>query len=257
MPFFSSNTTGYLGGVSLMAALSVILTASTARADEDSPPPAAPEKGFELLIQGDGRSVWVGYGLEKWPLGWEVDETNGILHRSGSGGDLRTIKTYRDFDLRFDWKVSEGGNSGVMYRASQDQKPGYRTGPEYQVLDDARHRDGQSPLTSTGSLYGLYPPTKKAAKPAGQWNRSRIVVRGNHVEHYLNGEKVVDCEMNSDDWNDRLAKSKFAEWKEYGKVPKGHIILQDHGDEVWYQNIRIKELPEKGDGEAAKPSAGG
>jgi hypothetical protein len=227
----------------IVAIVLFTLAEASARAEEDAPPPTAPEQGFESLLQGDGTSQWVGYGMDKWPLGWEVDATNGILHRKGSGGDLRTIKKYRDFDLRFDWKISRGGNSGVMYRAAQeDEYPAYRTGPEYQLLDDDRHKDGKNSLTSTSALYGLYAPSEKMAKPVGQWNHARIVLRGNHVQHFLNGKKVVDCEMNSDDWNARVAKSKFAELKQFGKLPEGHIIVQDHGDEVWYQNIRIKEL---------------
>lgn len=205
------------------------------------------EVGFTHLLAGDSQEAWKGYGKEGWPEGWKLE--NGVLHRHAAGGDLMTKKDYGDFDLRFGWKVSEGGNSGVMYRASELKEPAYVTGPEYQVLDNAKHADGKSPLTSTGSLYALYPPSEDATKPAGEWNYSRILVKGKHVQHFLNGKKIVDVEVDSDDWNKKLAASKFATWPKYGKNDRGHVVLQDHGDQVWYRNIRIKDLGAK---EAAK-----
>jgi hypothetical protein len=201
------------------------------------------EVGFTRLFEGDGAEHWKAYGKEGWPEGWKFED--GVLHRHASGGDLASKKEYGDFDLRFGWKVAPGGNSGVMYRATESSEPAYLTGPEYQLLDDDKHKDGQSPLTSSASLYALYPPTEKVLKPAGEWNRSRIVVEGNHVRHFLNGKKVVDVEIGSDDWNKKLAASKFATWPKFGKNTKGKIVLQDHGDEVWYRNMRIKELTGK------------
>lgn len=201
---------------------------------------AEAEEGFISLLGDDARKTWVGYGKDSWPDGWEL--ADGVLHQAASAGDLRTVKQHGDFDLRFEWKISPGGNSGVIYRASQEKEPGYRTGPEYQILDDAKHGDGKSPLTSAGALYGLYGPAKKAARPAGQWNTGRIVVRNNRVRHFVNDEKVVDCQLGNDDWTKRVAASKFAQWKKFGKNKRGHIVLQDHGNEVWYRNMRIKDL---------------
>jgi hypothetical protein len=197
---------------------------------------------FMKLFEGDKEKSWVGYNKDAWPEGWELKD--GVLHRAGSGGDLQTVEEFGDFDLRFGWKVSEGGNSGVMYRVSREKGPSYETGPEYQILDNARHRDGGSPLTSTGSLYAMYAPAKDVSKPAGKWNRARIVVRGNRIQHYLNGEKVVDAEIGSEDWNKRLAESKFATWPKFAKNKSGYIVLQDHGDEVWFRNMRVKRLSE-------------
>lgn len=197
------------------------------------------EVGFTRLFEGDGAEHWKAYGKDGWPEGWKLED--GVLHRHAGGGDLASKQEYGDFDLRFAWKVSPGGNSGVMYRATESSEPAYLTGPEYQVLDDAKHKDGQNKLTSSGSLYALYPPSEDVLKPAGEWNRSRIVVEGNHVRHFLNGKKVVDAEIGSDDWNKNLAASKFATWKGFGKNAKGKIVLQDHGDEVWYRNMRIKD----------------
>lgn len=200
------------------------------------------EVGFTPLFKGESEN-WKAYGKEGWPEGWKFED--GVLHRHASGGDLASKGEYGDFDLRFGWKVSPGGNSGVMYRVTESDEPAYLTGPEYQVLDDAKHKDGQNKLTSSASLYALYPPTEDVLKPAGEWNRSRIVVEGNHVRHFLNGKKVVDVEIGSDDWNKQLAASKFATWPKFGKNAKGKIVLQDHGDEVWYRNMRIKDLTGK------------
>ena len=208
------------------------------------------DDGFVRLFRGDKDKSWVGYGKDTWPEGWELSE--GVLHRKASGGDLQTVEEFGDFDLRFGWKIAPGGNSGVMYRVSREKGPAYETGPEYQVLDDATHQDGKSPLTSAGSLYALYPPVKNVAKPAGEWNRSRIVVEGNRIRHFLNGEKVVDVEIGSDDWKKQLSASKFATWAKFAKNKRGHVVLQDHGDEAWYRNMRIKRLDAKDGAPASK-----
>jgi hypothetical protein len=201
------------------------------------------EEGFTPLLQDSKHEGWVGYNQKQWPKNWEV--ADGVLHRASGGGDLMTEKEYGDFDLRFQWKISEGGNSGVMYRVKPSMMPAYYTGPEYQVLDNARHADGKNDLTSAGAIYALYPAPKDAAKPAGQWNDGQITIQRNRLTHYLNGKKVAEAVLGSQDWNDRVAKSKFADWKGFGAQPRGHIVLQDHGDEVWYRNLRIKELDAK------------
>jgi hypothetical protein len=129
-----------------------------------------------------------------------------------------------------------------MYRVTEGGGATYETGPEMQVLDDARHPDGRSRLTAAGSDFGLYPAVAGIVKPAGEWNSIRIVVKGHHVEHWMNGVKVVEYELESPDWEARVAGSKFKQWPGYGRAPKGHIALQDHGDRVWYRNIKIREL---------------
>lgn len=232
-----------LTGAAVMGAAvwGAALAVHAAETEKDAQKKAAAEKeegAFVRLLEGDAAKLWKGYGREGWPEGWAI--ADGVLHRSGSGGDLQTVAEFGDFDLRFAWKVAPGGNSGVMYRVSQEKGPAYLTGPEYQVLDDAAHQDGKNALTSAGSLYALYPPAKKVVKPAGQWNKSRIVVRNNRIQHYLNGAKVVDVELGGDEWKEKVAASKFAAWEKFGKNERGHIVLQDHGDEVWYRNVRIK-----------------
>ena len=200
------------------------------------------ESGFEPLLGANAKSLWRGYASEGWPAGWELEE--GVLARVAGGADLVTSEAFADFDLRLEWKISPAGNSGILYRVSTGDEASYYTGMECQVLDDDAHNDGGNTLTSASSLYGMYARSSKATSAVGEWNKVRIVVEGNHVEHWLNGKKMVECEIGSDDWNERLAKSKFSDWPKYAKNRQGHIALQDHNDLVWYRNIRIKRLSE-------------
>jgi hypothetical protein len=183
---------------------------------------------------------WRGFKMDTLPSGWQV--VDGALTRVASGGDIVTRKKYRDFELTLAWRVAPGGNSGIFYRASEDDDAIYWTAPEMQVLDDAGHKDGQSRLTAAGSDYGIYPAPAGVVKPAGEWNRVRILVRGNHVEHWLNGVKVVEYELGSPDWLAKVQASKFAPHPHYGRNAEGYIGLQDHGDWVAYRNIHIREL---------------
>ena len=189
----------------------------------------------------DGASLkgWRGYKQEK-VKGWSV--VDGTLHRNDSGGDIMTTDTYKDFVMSCEWKVAEGGNSGIMYRVRRGDGAPYMSGVEYQVLDNERHQDGKNDLTSAGAIYALYPTDKAACHPAGQWNKAIIVVIGNHVEHWLNGKLVGKTELWGDEWNERFNNSKFASWTMFGKSTEGHIALQDHGDLVWYRNIVIKPV---------------
>lgn len=200
----------------------------------------AEQEGFVSLLEGDAQAQWRGYDDEKWPSGWVLE--NGVLFRAKGGDDMMTVDEFGDFELRLEWKISPGGNSGIMYRVSTGDKAPYYSGPEYQILDNKRHHDGKNLKTSAAALYALYAPSRDVTKPVGQWNEARIVVQGNHVEHWLNGVQVVTCEIGSDDWNHRVAESKFAKWPKFGKNRRGHLVLQDHGDAVWYRNIRIRRL---------------
>jgi hypothetical protein len=198
--------------------------------------------GFQLLFNGESTDGWIGFRQKEVPKGWQVIEHELRFVPGIGGGDLRTKEMYRDFDLRFEWKLGPGGNSGCMYRSTEEYGASYETGPEYQLLDNERHSDGQSPLTSAGANYALFPTEKEQARLAGQWNVSRIVAKGNHVMHYLNGKKVVEFEINSPKWKEVKAKSKFAGFEAYAQRSEGYIVFQDHGDPLALRNIRLKKL---------------
>lgn len=204
-------------------------------------PPEARDTGWKSLFDGKTTAGWRGYRSNTMPAGWQV--IDGALTRVDSAGDIVTNDKYGDFELELEWKVVEGGNSGIFYRVSEDADYPWRTGLEMQVLDDARHPDGRSPLTSAGSLYAIYPAPRGVVRPAGEWNAVRIVVKGHHVEHWLNGTKVVVAELGSPDWIARVKRSKFATMPGYGRNDTGYIGLQDHGDRVAYRKIRIRTLP--------------
>ncbi|HSL23495.1 MAG TPA: DUF1080 domain-containing protein [Vicinamibacterales bacterium] len=208
------------------------LTQSTAQPPRDA-------GGWRVLFDGTSLAGWRGYKQSTLPDGWKAQD--GFLVRLSGGGDIVTVDEFGDFELALEWKVTEGGNSGIFYRALETTELIWHNAPEYQILDNARHRDGKDPMTSAGACYAVYAPAKDATKPAGQWNETRIVARGPHVEHWLNGVKVVEFEIGSHDWRRRVAASKFRIYAAFGEQKKGRIGLQDHGDVVWYRNIRIRE----------------
>lgn len=198
------------------------------------------EAGWRLLFDGETLDGWRGYDRADLPGGWEARD--GMLVRTGPGGDIVTDEQFQDFELMVEWRLEPGGNSGIFYRAAEGEEWIYHSAPEYQVLDDERHPDGQSPLTSAGSNYALHPAPRGVVRPAGAWNQARIVVDGDRVQHWLNGVRMVQYELGSPDWEARVADSKFSQWPAYGQAERGHIGLQDHGDPVWYRNIKIRVI---------------
>lgn len=207
------------------------------------------QSDWTTLFDGKNLDGWHAYNGEK-PTQWKVEDSILVLTpaegRSGSE-NLITDKKYTDFELSLDWKISEGGNSGVMWAVQEDSKYNepYLTGPEIQILDNERHPDAKAGTThQAGALYDMIAPSENVVKPAGEWNSFVITI--NHKENKgsvdLNGVRVVDFPIEGDKWNAMVADSKFADWEGFGQIKDGYIALQDHGDQVSFRNIKIKEL---------------
>ena len=198
-----------------------------------------------VLFDGTDLSAWRGYQRDGMPAGWQVRDGALVLDPSvGDGGDIVTRASFADFELELDWRVEPGGNSGIFFRADEDADAIWHHAPEMQILDDDAHADAARPITSAGSCYALYAPTEDVVHPAGEWNHVRIVARGPRVEHWMNGTKIVEYTIGSEDWDRRVAESKFAAYPEFGEATEGRIGLQDHGDVVWFRAVRIRPIEE-------------
>ena len=216
----------------------------TAVDEQSAPPNTLSERerreGWRLLFDGRTTDGWRGYKQAAMPAGWEV--VDGALTRTGATTDIITADRFRDFELTLEWRIAPGGNSGIFFRAVEGDGAIYEYAPEVQVLDDAGHADGRSELTSAGSNFALHPARRGVVRPAGQWNSMRIRVEGNRVQQWMNDALMVDYEIGSEDWKRRVAASKFAAWPEYGLAPEGHIGLQEHGNQVAFRSIKIREI---------------
>ncbi len=211
------------------------------------------EEGWKLLWDGKTTNGWRGAKLDKFPeKGWSIEDGILKVHKSGggestNGGDIVTTRPYKNFMLKVDFKITEGANSGIKYFVDTDlnKGPGSAIGCEFQILDDAKHPDaklGVNGNRTLGSLYDLIAAPKDKPFRGGFFNTAMVVVKGNHVEHWLNGIKIIEYERNNQMWNALVAYSKYRDWPNFGNAEEGLILLQDHGDEVWFQNIKIKEL---------------
>lgn len=197
-------------------------------------------RGFELLFDGTSTKGWHTYAKNEAPKGWRVED--GALVRTDGGGDIVTQDEYQDFELELDWKIGEGGNSGIFFHVLETKGYPWETGPEMQILDNDRHKDGQNPMTSAGANYALNAPERDYTRPIGMWNHVRLVVNGAHVEQWLNGSKTCAYDLWTPEWKAAVAASKFASMPDYGLARTGRICLQDHGDRVAFQNIKVKRL---------------
>jgi hypothetical protein len=211
------------------------------------------KEGYVLLFDGKTMDKWHGYNKTGFPSkGWET--TGGVLHcigsgmgEAGSGGDIVTNDKYKDFELSLDWKISEGGNSGIFILAQEKaNQPIYYSSPEMQLLDNDRHPDsklGKDGNRKAGSLYDLIPAKPQNTKPAGEWNSIRITCYQGSVIYHQNGADVVEYHLWTDEWKKMVAGSKFKDWADFTNVAhEGLIGLQDHGGDIWFKNIKIKKL---------------
>ncbi len=199
--------------------------------------------GWKLLFDGATTKGFRGFKKEAFPAaGWAV-EGGALRHiAGGGGGDIITNGQYTDFEFTCEWKAAPGANSGIFYRVAEHGDYVWQTGPEMQVLDNALHQDGKNPKTSAGALYGLIECAGDVVRPADEWNSVRIVVRGNHVEHWVNGWRVLAYELLSPEWEAMIAASKFKDMPGHGREKKGHLAFQDHGDDVWFRNMKVRAI---------------
>lgn len=207
---------------------------------------AEKQAGWKLLFDGRTTAGWRGYQKKDFPdRGWTVEE--GCLKKvvKVRGGDIVTEQTFSDFELTWEWRIAPAGNNGVKYLVTEERPSA--PGHEYQMIDDRRHSDArQGPKRVTAAFYHVLPPSEdRPTREAGEWNQSRILVQGNRVEHWLNGKKVVEYELGSERLKAAIAESKFKDAPGFGTKIKGHIMLTDHGDECWFRNMKIRELPAK------------
>ena len=262
------STTGFL-------ALAFIFVLSGCEKGEDAMPAAASAgesvvpvalnaltedeqtEGWALLFNGESFEGWRGYLKDHVPEDhWAIED--GVIHKIASGkvplmadgqpidgGDVITTKKYTNFEFSFEWKVAPGANSGIKYNVVEEMSDGNPLGFEYQILDDDLHPDakmGNGTNRTAAGLYDLISPENKTLKPVGEWNHGRIIFNDLHGEHWLNGKKVLEYDLNTPRMDSLLEASKYAPIEGFGEKRTGHIVLQDHNDDVWYRNLKVREL---------------
>ncbi|TKG91877.1 DUF1080 domain-containing protein [Puteibacter caeruleilacunae] len=238
----------------MMITLSVLMSVNTWAKGEGKPNTLTPKEvseGWQLLFDGKTFNNWKAYGSDEIPNAWEI--TDGTIHllsrksRNGKkGGDIITVKEFKNFEFYVEWKIAKGSNSGICYLINEnDELAMWGTGPEMQILDNKNHPDakkGKDHNRQAGSLYDMIPANPQNAKAIGEWNSVRIKIKGRKVQHWQNGVMVVSYKLKSKDWKEIKAGSKWAKYDLYGAFKKGHIGLQDHSDDVWFRNIKIRKI---------------
>jgi len=204
-------------------------------------PQALPKSDWKVLFDGKSLDAWRGYKSDAVPKGWVVE--NGTLTKHDRVADIVSKDEFDNFELTIDWKIGAAGNAGIFYRGTEEYDHIYWSAPEYQLLDDEKAADNKTRLTCAGAAYAIYPSPPGHLKPVGEWNTTRIVVNRSHVEHWLNGFKLLEYELGSADWQAKVKASKFNDYPNYGKAKRGHIAMQgDHEGVLAFRNIRIREL---------------
>ena len=243
-----------LAGISLLFAGLTACNSDSSENHTSNNPEAMEEKtvttkeGYISLFNGENLDGWHGFNKTGEVENWKIE--NGAMVCLGaapdaSGGDLVSDREFENFELLWEWKVTKEANSGLMYHVVESDKypAPYETGPEYQMIDDVNFPDALEESQKAGADYGMYPANAdKKLMPVGEWNSSKIIFNKGHVEHWLNGEKILEFEAWSDDWNKRKAEGKWKDFPDYGMAKKGRIALQDHGNKVYFKDIYIKEL---------------
>lgn len=222
----------------LVLGLALAVLATAAVEADNTLTAAEKQAGWRLLFDGTSTAGWRGFKAPAPDAGWTAKD--GVLSPDPKvSKDIMTKESFANFELSFEWRISPKGNSGVMFHVIEQGDETYQSGPEYQVLDNAR---GERPPERAGGLYALYAPSVDVPRPVGAFNQGRIVVDHGKVEHWLNGVKVAAYDMHSADFKARVAASKFRAWPQFASSPTGHIALQNHGDAVGYRNLKIRPL---------------
>lgn len=226
----------------MIRVLALLAAAALLPIQDSSPSGRGNDGGWTPLFDGKTTAGWRGFKKKAMPDGWSV--IDGALTRGGKAGDIVSIEQFGDFELSLDWKIAPGANSGLFYRVVEtaDDGPMWQVAPEYQLIDDRGYKGPLKDTQKTAANYDLQPPSRDATKPAGEWNTTRILVHGSHVEHWLNGTLIVKYELWTDEWKALVARSKFKDYPQYARARRGHIGIQDHGDWAAFRDIRIREI---------------
>jgi len=209
---------------------------------------AATESGDEdwiRLFDGSNMDHWRGYRADEMPEGWSIEDGAMVITEPTHGGDLVTRdSSFQNFELKLEWKVPKEGNSGIMFHVTEDYGSPWETGPEMQICDSAFVKQCAPEELSAGSNYAVHAPSADMTKPAGEWNSIRLIVNGSHVEHWMNGSKVVEYELWTNEWRELVNGSKWVNHKDYGMRDRGHIALQGDHSPVAFRNISLRRLPD-------------
>jgi len=245
MRLIAINSTQYKGqhmlkSISIMSLALLFSSTVIAQTQDNKLTKEEHATGWQLLFNGKDMSHWRNFKSDELSSKWKIDDSAMLLTKGG--GDILTKKIYKNFDLKLDWKISEVGNSGIFVLADELGSYIYSHAPEIQIIDNERHADTEIDSHLAGSIYDLLSAPTAAHKPAMQWNTVRIKMLDNHLQVWQNGVSTVSMVIGSSPWNTLVKNSKFATWSNFATSKQGHIGLQDHGDKVWFKNIKIKEL---------------